>query len=121
MTGGTSCKTGRRPTSSPTPPTPWGSPWTSRCWEAETGEATLTWDGPAPDLVQVVAWPASEKGDTEAHSTPLELLGDTLPLQAGEWIYRVKGSWSAQEEWGRHRGVRFYRQRAGGVPGAPRP
>lgn len=68
--------------------------------EAETGEAALTWDGPAPDLVQVVAWPAASKGSTEAHSTLLELLGDTLPLQAGEWIYRVKGSWSAQEEWG---------------------
>ena len=68
--------------------------------EAETGEAVLTWDGPAPDLVQAVAWPAASKGSTEAHSTLLELLGDTLPLQAGEWIYRVKGSWSAQEEWG---------------------
>lgn len=68
--------------------------------EAETGEAALTWDGPAPDLVRVVAWPAASKGSTEAHSTLLELLGDTLPLQAGEWIYRVKGSWSAQEEWG---------------------
>ena len=89
--------------------------------EAETGEATLTWDGPAPDLVQVVAWPAScQRGHRGPQHPPGAAGGHPSPAGRGVDL-PGEGLLERPGGVGRHRGVRFYRQRAGGVPGAPGP